>query len=339
MKPEKRMQHLFLPLLFLLVLTPCLEAQNKTDNRIVRLLWSRDSYALNYEILIEAVNDDGNRQVMRGVSTMSYLEVTLPPGNYRFRVIPYDFLEKPGTASRWVSFEVKRAAIPKPPPIEITGKPETPEIDMKRKEIAGEALHKPENAPEPAKTPEPVYVPEPVYAPEPENAPEPSYASEPASEPKPASIRKISPYLSAAWMPIIPIYGDRKNYYLGEKPALIGTGARFGILFLNAKFFKPGVELSGSWYKYDLHTFTAGLNMVVQKDFSKYMALRLNLGAGVLYHYYEIYIHSNLGLLFLVYPHKHFYFEAGFEYTHTFAESSGDNPGCIRPVLGLGWQI
>ena len=314
MKPDKSLRHLFFLVLFTLILAPCLMAQDKTEHRLIRLLWAADAYALHYEVLIESEGVSGNQQVLRKITGFPYLEASLPQGKYRFRVIPYDFLEKPGASSPWVSFEIKRAIVPEPPPIEIAVQPESPEIEIEYNETAVET--------EPVPIPEPAPEPEPVFT----------------FVPGPAKIRKISPYISAAWMPLLPAYGDIGTYF-GKKPIIIGAGMRFGILFLNLKLFKPGLELSGSWYKYDLHTCTAGLNLVVQKDISRYTALRMHLGADILIYDNNIKAQSIAGLLFLIYPHPHFYFEAGFDYAHIFTKSAGDHTGSIRPVLGMGWQM
>jgi len=42
----------------------------------------------------------------------NYLEISMPPGKYRFCVIPYDILDKPATGTQWAAFKVYNAVRP-----------------------------------------------------------------------------------------------------------------------------------------------------------------------------------------------------------------------------------
>jgi len=79
---------------------------------IQRLVWSGGEYALRYEVVIE--KDDGGtyRNFHSEFTTALYIDISLQPGSYRFRVTPYDVLNRPGSASEWKYIEVLPALQP-----------------------------------------------------------------------------------------------------------------------------------------------------------------------------------------------------------------------------------
>jgi len=79
---------------------------------IQRLAWSGGEYALRYEVVIENSSGGTYRNYRRDFTTLLYIEISLQPGSYRFRVIPYDILNRPGEASEWKYFEVLPAMQP-----------------------------------------------------------------------------------------------------------------------------------------------------------------------------------------------------------------------------------
>jgi len=105
----------FLAMLFLASI-PCLKAQPAgyfMEFRFVqRLVWSGDEYALRYEVVIEKEDDKGYRQTLRKFTDASFIEVSLEPGKYHYRVIPYDFRNQPGNSSDWKEFEIRAATSP-----------------------------------------------------------------------------------------------------------------------------------------------------------------------------------------------------------------------------------
>jgi hypothetical protein len=90
-------------------------AQTVPVGSLQRLAWTGDGYALGYEVIIEIQELPGvYRELFRGFSEVPYIDVSLLPGRYRYRVIPHDFLEQPGQSSEWVNFEVRVALYPAP---------------------------------------------------------------------------------------------------------------------------------------------------------------------------------------------------------------------------------
>ena len=83
---------------------------------IQHLSWTPHEYALRYGVEIEREEDGTYRRFLLEDTREAGISVSLPPGNYRYRVIPYDLLNRPGIISEWLSFVVKQAFDP-----EITG--------------------------------------------------------------------------------------------------------------------------------------------------------------------------------------------------------------------------
>ena len=110
---SRPLRQLLFTVVFLAALCPLMLAQTAGSNQenrfLQRLAWSADNYALRYEVIIERERDGQYRELYRDFSNTSYIDVSLSPGNYRYRVIPYDYLERPGGRSEWMNFEVRPA--------------------------------------------------------------------------------------------------------------------------------------------------------------------------------------------------------------------------------------
>jgi len=102
-----------------------------------RFSWSGGQNALRYEVVFERIEGGVNTTALREFTANHYIEVILPPGNYRFRVIPYDVLDRPTSATEWRNFEIMRV-----PEIE-------PVHDLTGPEYIAESAPKPEIIPEP----------------------------------------------------------------------------------------------------------------------------------------------------------------------------------------------
>lgn len=79
---------------------------------IQRLTWSGNEFASRYEIIIENEENGNYRRAHQAFSTDFFLEISLPPGRYRYSVIPYDFLDRPGAGTEWIDFEILAAVYP-----------------------------------------------------------------------------------------------------------------------------------------------------------------------------------------------------------------------------------
>jgi hypothetical protein len=83
------------------------------DGRFVQILnWDAQEYVLYYGVEIEKQTGEAWEEALAGKSEDIFLEISLEPGLYRYRVRAYDFLERPGLASGWIQFEILPARQP-----------------------------------------------------------------------------------------------------------------------------------------------------------------------------------------------------------------------------------
>jgi hypothetical protein len=119
----KNLRFSILIIFLLFTLLPVLEAQdmdthdeNIEPRHTQRLSWRSDGYALFYEVEIEVLLDGGIYASFHHEYTQEqFIEVSLSPGGYRYRVTPYDILERPCETSPWLNFIVLQI----PSPVEI----------------------------------------------------------------------------------------------------------------------------------------------------------------------------------------------------------------------------
>jgi hypothetical protein len=83
-----------------------------TPRFIQRLTWTASEREMRYEIIIERNEDGQYRRVLDEFTGDSFFEVSLSPGLYRYRVVPYDFLNRPGPGTEWGVFEIHPALTP-----------------------------------------------------------------------------------------------------------------------------------------------------------------------------------------------------------------------------------
>jgi len=89
-----------------------LDPDSEVPRFIQRLAWTGGEYTSRYEVIIERQEGSTYRRHQRGFTEENFLDVSLPPGQYRFCVIPYDLLDKPADGTDWVNIEVHRALQP-----------------------------------------------------------------------------------------------------------------------------------------------------------------------------------------------------------------------------------
>jgi hypothetical protein len=102
-------------------------ADGAVRNRSVRLPWPRDDNAWSYEVVIETEIDGAYRNHLRELTQEFFIVVSLPPGRYRYHVIPYNFLGQPEMeqSSAWRSFVIPVFA-PAPAADDVHSSPEEP---------------------------------------------------------------------------------------------------------------------------------------------------------------------------------------------------------------------
>ncbi|WP_461256702.1 hypothetical protein [Treponema sp. R80B11-R83G3] len=98
---------------------------------VQQLVWTGDEYTVKYEVVIERIEGRERRVYLREFTEKTTLEISLPPGNYRYRIIPYDYLEQSGEPSRWVTLEIK------PPPVSVDGQIDNAQNAERQDETGG----------------------------------------------------------------------------------------------------------------------------------------------------------------------------------------------------------
>ena len=290
---------------------------------IQRLKWVGDEYTMRYEIVIQREERGQYRTILREFTEASFIEVSLHPGKYRFQVIPYDYLGKPVPVTEWMNFEVLPGIAAELNNQLIPGDHEIIVINP-----SGGIVNRTE-----------------VTLPKSETEADVEYVYE--TEKTTEYMRQFDIYTGAAYVPLLPIYGENKLF--GENVSPFGMSARLCAVSAKQSFLNPGMELAASWRVYGggqaEHSAAVDFNILAQNRFpGGNMALNLRAGAGLSFlpktqsaspdGQYSI--HANIGASFLWLFMKNLYLEGGIDYSQFFTK---DNFGFFRPWIGLGYRF
>ncbi|MDR2516382.1 MAG: hypothetical protein LBC88_03255 [Spirochaetaceae bacterium] len=275
-----------------------------------RLAWAEQAYVYRYEVLIEREEGGGFRELSRDFTGERFIEVSLPPGRYRYRVTPWDLLDRPGEPSEWSAFEVLIARDPELREfaphaffldegmswvLTVNGRNLEPgaEVYLRHPETERQAIRPEEytssgtsarlvfNLRSLAPGDYEVYVKNPggldtslgVFA---------------------IAFRKpVDFYAALGYAPLFPVYGALTNYMGGFLP--LGAAVRAGIIPLKRVTGFLGVELAAYWHYVDVsltdtygtpinvngHIANGQLNMVFQKWLpNRVMSFSVRVGGG-----------------------------------------------------------
>ncbi|MDR2719080.1 MAG: hypothetical protein LBB89_13580 [Treponema sp.] len=260
---------------------------------VQQLVWVGDEYTFKYEVVIERGEGKTYSAYQREFTEKPALQISLPPGNYRYRIISYDYLEQPGGVSEWVNLEIKPS----------------PTVSVDEQTESGSDI--------------------------------------------------FNFYLSAAWSPLIPVYGGIQEIF-GKEFYAAGASLRFGAFFNKLNWwFIPGLELSTSWYTLNkaqggdtvgIYAGVTGFNIAMQKNLpNPKMTVTLRTGGALAFQTGEtnsgeesytiggIAPQFNVEASFLYQVWKQLYIEAGAGFT--FHLSQNNSSGYLRPWLGAGWKF
>jgi len=104
----------FLLILLFACLANILPGQENDISKKHRVAWTEVEYVLRYEVIIEKEDDNEYSTVLQEFTEEPFIYFSLPPGNYRLRVIPYDFRDLPGKGSKWKKFTILDVADTEP---------------------------------------------------------------------------------------------------------------------------------------------------------------------------------------------------------------------------------
>jgi len=112
---------IFLTVMFFLIRPLWAQSQDDggyyvIEHRYVQFIeWIGDDYTLKYEFVLEKNEGDGvnggYKTYLQEFTEKPFIRLSLPSGKYRYRIIPYDYLEHPGVVSDWINIEIKPAPV------------------------------------------------------------------------------------------------------------------------------------------------------------------------------------------------------------------------------------
>jgi hypothetical protein len=337
-----------------------------------RFSWAGDEYTRRYEVIIEKQEGDRHRELRRESTREPFIEVSLAPGKYRCYVTPYDFLGQPGERTA-MDVEVLAAFLPalddslaefvypaKTPVYEMSfsGKDIAPGAEIYLRRLGDAGIAKGERI-----------VPSEINIKEDGSEVQLLFDKKQLASgdfelivKNPGGLEtskgginvirsppvrpNINVFLTAAYMPLSPLYFEEEKLFPGRKLSVIGATGRLGLSFTKWDLFDPGVELAASWCLADADSggrtqpLGLGINLFAQKWLpNEKIAFTFRAGAA-----YTLllpdwnHIHINMGISFMWVFALNLYMETGFEYNHWFTESPFGS-GCIRPGIGLGWRF
>lgn len=109
MQSKKLFVSTFIIFLFTVMASYCLFAQ---ENRFKQKLeWEAEPYALEYKVEIKGASSSS---VSKEFTTQNcYVEFSMAPGEYLYRVLAYDFLGREASCTEWETFTITKALQPK----------------------------------------------------------------------------------------------------------------------------------------------------------------------------------------------------------------------------------
>jgi hypothetical protein len=80
---------------------------------IQRLVWENIAHVYRYEVVVEEQTGAGEyAEIFRDFRTENFIELSLPPGSYRYQIGVYNLLNRPAGISPWIPFRVFPALQP-----------------------------------------------------------------------------------------------------------------------------------------------------------------------------------------------------------------------------------
>ena len=273
-----------------------------------RLSWGHDANDYYYEVIIEEEYEDGFwREIIRENRTENFIEVSLPPGNYRYMVLVYNLLDQNEYRMDYYPFEILLALEPEivsvdPHVFYLDGKPPWVLIlDCKNAVEGAEVyLQKGNRKVTPRETEvnsegsgiRAVFVYKDldkgtysIHVKNPgglESSLEPGFS---ISFQDPLDMN-----LSLGYAPLFSLYGELHEFLGGNQIIPLGFIARFSVIPLKQKWGFLGVEVAPSWnylsvhigkYKVRAQIISVQFHGLYQYWFLRwFLALNVRIGAG-----------------------------------------------------------
>jgi hypothetical protein len=340
--------------------------------------WEDQENVLYYEVELEKQRGKLWEKALTGKTEESFFEVSLTPGNYRYRVRPLDLLGRPGPAADWIQFEVLSARQPEifrfSPDgfyldedlvwvIHLSGRNLADGAEVSLRGALGNTLRPGTVTAEPSENEVRLtfsydQLDTGIYTIHVKN---PGGLTAELQNFRIAFRKPVDFNVAAGYTPLIPLYGYINKLF---ETALFPLGAygRLGVIPFKRRWGYMGFELEPVWnyltvnrenFSIQAHLTGAALYGVYQYWFSnRVMALDFRLGGGIYamldYHFSFERGETNpisvlipaiaAGVSFQWFIKKPFFIEAGLDFTHFFTVDNPP-PGYLHPFIGAGWQF
>jgi hypothetical protein len=335
-----------------------------------RLSWSQSDNLLYYEVLIQKESPGGFVDFLRETTKEEFIVVSLSHGNYQYRVTPYNLFGLPGESSEWRPFSIIPAYMPliesfQPSAfymenrmeriLEIEGNNFLEEseiyligdnnnlypVDKTILDSRRATLVFDDDTLVPGR-----YV---LYVKNPGGLETvmPGFFV--------GYRRPVNIVFKAAWMPVIPVFGNLKNNF-DSNFSFTGMTLSFGATSSRRGFITEGFEFMASVYALDsANIFDFGKiwdsgamvaelmsNLILQRRFFNNRlnaVFRIGGGVGFIsgfgdYRQTDIFLCWNAGFSSLMLLGNVLYLDAGIDYTNHHSEVMA---GFIKPRIGLCW--
>ncbi|MCL2762634.1 MAG: hypothetical protein FWD36_05450 [Treponema sp.] len=345
---------------------------------IQRLVWTATENALRYEVEVEQEDERGQyRALLRENTEQLFVEVSLSPGQYRYRVIPYNVFNQAGGASSWGTFVILPAIEPELNDfspysfdldtkmawvLRLFGSNMAPEAEVYLRRLGVAQIIVPVELEILAGGREArlhftydQLIPG-IYE---------IYVRNPGGldtrmrgfsinhhSPLAVNTSSLDIYMGASWISLALL--SKQDLFFS------GWAGHFGMVFPVhmilpiQNLFNVGAELTASWYTQEgeMHYQLAENSLLIQKRFlDQKMALTFRAGVGLVLKISNAgrdirsesdlldggVIYGNTGLSFLCHIWKNVYAEAGLNYTLIF--TTGKPLNGLRPWVGAGFKF
>ncbi|MDR2552130.1 MAG: hypothetical protein LBD31_03050 [Treponema sp.] len=322
-----------------------LDRTAKESRFIQRLAWRADKYALQYETEIQQRRTGGSfSEILRKFTGEAFIEVSLVPGFYRYRVRVYDFLDRPGVLSDWQYFEILRALEPELQDffpsvfyldaensswtLTISGQNLAPdaEIYLRQRRTNHTIVPRQYEGNSSLSSVRLEFDPQQLMAGSYEiHVRNPGGLEAAIGTFRIAYQRSVDFLVGIAYSPLLPLYGEL-NSLMDTFIFPQGLSARAGLILFKKSYHRLGLELAGDWHYFSaaagesevsFHAAGAGLNLVFQKWLpNRVMAVVFRTGGGmkILTNYHFSYDRGNSKELHI----PVFEVSAGFSFLWTF---------------------
>jgi hypothetical protein len=342
------------------------------------LAWEGQEDVLYYEVEIETWGDGFWKKTLTGETETSFFEVSLTPGIYRYRVIPRDFLERPGPAAAWVQFEIFPARQPEllrfSPEgfyldedlnwvIHLSGRNFTAGAEVFLRDLLGGVI-KPGamqvedsgNEIQVSFSYDQLDIGDYTIC-----VKNPGGLSSELQNFKIAFRKPVDINAVLGYRPLVPLYGHINELF--DTPFFpLGAYGRLSVIPFKQRWGYIGFELEPAWNyitvsreSFSVKAHMAGLALYGVYQYwlpNRVMVLDFRIGGGIyaMLDYHFIFDRGQTepisvlmpaiagGLSFQWFIKKPFFVEAGLDFTHFFTVDA-PSPGYLRPFIGAGWQF